>query len=235
MRRIEELAWSETPRGEISLRRRVEPTLKVDVYEVKLGDEFLMSSLFTVAEIELARLGLAEAKGDELDVVVGGLGLGCTARAALEDSRVRSMVVVDAMAEVIDWHERELLPDAAELVRDPRTRLLHDDFFALAASGGGFDPDVPGRAFDAVLLDIDHTPRHHLHPDHAPFYSVEGLRRLKAHLRDGGVFAMWSDDPPEPEFTGLLDEVFEHVEAHVVTFANFLTGGESSNTVYVAR
>lgn len=235
MRRIEELAWSETPRGEISLRRRVEPTLKVDVYEVKLGDEFLMSSLFTVAEIELARLGLAEAKGDELDVVVGGLGLGCTARAALEDSRVRSMVVVDAMAEVIDWHERELLPDAAELVRDPRTRLLHDDFFALAASGGGFDPDVPGRAFDAVLLDIDHTPRHHLHPDHAPFYSVEGLRRLKAHLRDGGVFAMWSDDPPEPEFTGLLDEVFEQTEAHVVTFANFLTGGESSNTVYVAR
>ncbi|WP_321160640.1 hypothetical protein [Janibacter hoylei] len=63
MRRFEELAWSETPRGEISLRRRIEPTLKVEVYEVKLGDEFLMSSLFTVAEIELARLGLARAKG----------------------------------------------------------------------------------------------------------------------------------------------------------------------------
>lgn len=93
MRRIEELAWSETPRGEISLRRRVEPTLKVDVYEVKLGDEFLMSSLFTVAEIELARLGLAEAKGDELDVVVGGLGLGCTARAALEDPRVHLSLI----------------------------------------------------------------------------------------------------------------------------------------------
>lgn len=63
MRRFEELARSETPRGEISLRRRVEPTLEVDVYEVKLGDEFLMSSLFTVAEIELARLGPAQAKG----------------------------------------------------------------------------------------------------------------------------------------------------------------------------
>lgn len=235
MRRIEELAWSETPRGEISLRRRVEPTLKVDVYEVKLGDEFLMSSLFTVAEIELARLGLAATKGDHLDVVVGGLGLGCTARATLEDPRVRSMVVVDAMAEVIDWHERELLPDAAELVRDPRTRLLHDDFFALAASEGGFDPETPGRTVDAVLLDIDHTPRHHLHPDHAPFYSVDGLQCLKAHLRDGGVFALWSDDPPDEEFTGLLDQVFDHSEAHVVTFANFLTGGESSNTVYVAR
>lgn len=235
MRRFEELAWSETPRGEISLRRRLEPTRKVDVYEVKLGDEFLMSSLFTVAEIELARLGLAETKGDELDVVVGGLGLGCTARAALEDPRVHSLVVVDAMAEVIDWHERELLPDSAELVQDPRTRLLLHDFFALAASDGGFDPDAPGRAVDAVLLDIDHTPRHHLHPDHAPFYSVDGLRRLKGHLRAGGVFALWSDDPPDEEFTGLLEQVFEHAEAHVVTFANFLTGGESSNTVYIAR
>ncbi len=235
MRRIEELAWSETPRGEISLRRRVEPTLKVDVYEVKLGDEFLMSSLFTVAEIELARLGLAQCEGSDLDVVVGGLGLGCTARAALEDERVRSMIVVDAMAEVIDWHERELLPESTGLVRDPRTRLLFDDFFALAASDEGFDPDAPGRTFDAVLLDIDHTPHHLLHPDHAPFYSVDGLRRLKAHLRPGGVFALWSDDPPDEGFTALLDEVFDRSEAHVASFANFLTGGESSNTVYVAR
>lgn len=235
MRRFEELAWNPTPRGEISLRRRVEPTLGVDVYEVKLGDEFLMSSLFTVAEIELARLGLALTPGDELDVVVGGLGLGCTARAALEDPRVRSMIVVDALADVIDWHERELLPDSAALVRDPRTRLLFDDFFALAASETGFDPDTPGRVFDAVLLDIDHTPRHHLHPDHAPFYSVDGLRRLRAHLRPDGVFALWSDDPPDAEFTALLDEVFDRTEAHVVSFANFLTGGESSNTVYVAR
>lgn len=235
MRRFEELAWSDTPRGEISLRRRIEPTLKVDVYEVKLGEEFLMSSLFTVAEIELAHLGLAQAKGDELDVVVGGLGLGCTARAALEDSRVRSMVVVDAMAEVIDWHERELLPESPELVRDPRTRLLFDDFFALAASEGGFDPEAPGRTFDAVLLDIDHTPHHLLHPDHAPFYSEDGLRRLNGHLRTGGVFALWSDDPPDAQFCALLERVFDHVDAHVVSFANFLTGGESSNTVYVAR
>lgn len=232
--RFEELAWSETPRGTISLRRRLEPTLKVDVYEVKLDEEFLMSSLFTVAEIELARLGLAQTPGNELDIVVGGLGLGYTARAALEDDRVRSMIVVDAMAEVIDWHERELLPEAAELVRDPRTRLVLNDFFGMASSDAGFDPDAPGRTFDAILLDIDHTPRHVLHPDHAAFYCLDGLRQLKRHLKPGGVFALWSDDPPDDEFSALLDDVFETSEAHVVTFANFLTGGESANTVYVA-
>lgn len=233
--RFEELAWSQTPRGTISLRRRLEPTLKVDVYEVKLDEEFLMSSLFTVAEVELARLGLAGTPGADLDIVVGGLGLGYTARAALQDERVRSMIVVDAMAEVIDWHERGLLPDAAELVQDPRTRLVLHDFFAMAASETGFDPDTPGRTFDAVLLDIDHTPRHVLHPDHAAFYSRQGLHQLKRQLKPDGVFALWSDDPPDDEFGALLGDVFEATAAHVVTFDNFLTGGQSANTVYVAH
>ena len=102
--RFEELAWAPTPMGAISLRRRLEPTLLVDVYEVKLGDEFLMSSLFTVAEVELAHRGLADTPGTALDVVVGGLGLGCTARAALLDPRVRSMTVVEARGGGAGWN-----------------------------------------------------------------------------------------------------------------------------------
>src|SRR3546814_9843839 len=95
--------------GDISVRRRLEPTLKIDIYEVILGDEHLMSSIFTVAEIALARLGLAEVSGDDLDVVVGGSGLGYTARAALEDERVRSLHVIEALGEVIEWHAQHLL------------------------------------------------------------------------------------------------------------------------------
>lgn len=233
--RFEELDWSETRMGVISLRRRMEPSLKVDVYEVKLGDEFLMSSLFTVAEVELARLGLAQAVGGDLDVVVGGLGLGYTAQTALADPRVRSLVVVEALGEVIGWHQRALLPDTAELASDPRVRLQQGDFFAMTDSDGGFDPEAPGRRFDAVLLDIDHTPRHVLHPSHAAFYTPAGLGKLAAHLHPGGVFALWSDDPPDPDFEAVLAEVFDRSEASVVRFANPLTGGYSTNTVYVAR
>jgi spermidine synthase len=220
--------------GEISLRRRLEPSLNIDVYEVKLGDEFLMSSLFTVAEIELARLGLAMLPGAELDVVVGGLGLGYTARAVLDDPRVRSLTVVEALDEVISWHQRELLPDTAGLAADPRVRLLHGDFFALVGTGEGFDPGTPGRRAHAVLLDVDHTPRHVLHPSHASFYSEEGLRRLARHLHPDGVFALWSDDPPDDEFRSVLAAVFTTTQAHVVSFPNPLTGTESANTVYVA-
>lgn len=220
--------------GVISLRRRIEPTLNVEVYEVKLGDEFLMSSLFTVAEVELARLGLARAIDADLDVVVGGLGLGYTAQTVLDDPRVHSLVVVEALEEVISWHQRALLPDTAELASDPRVRLQRGDFFALADSTEGFDPEQPGRRFHAILLDIDHTPRHVLHPSHSAFYTPAGLRKLAGHLHPGGVFALWSDDPPDPDFEAILAEVFDRSEASIVRFPNPLTGGHSTNTVYVA-
>lgn len=182
-----------------------------------------MSSLFTVAEVELARLGLAAAPGDVLDVVVGGLGLGWTARTALEDPRVVTLQVIEALPTVVEWHERGLLPHAEELTGDPRTRLVHGDFFAI---------ELP--ECDVVLLDVDHSPRHVLHPSHAAFYTRDGLARLRSRLRPTGVFALWSDDPPDEEFLSVLAEVFPEPQAHVVPFANPLTGGESANTVYVA-
>lgn len=232
--RFEELDWQQTPLGEISLRRRLEPSLQVDVYEVRLGDEFLMSSLFTVAEVALATLGLEQARGDELDVVVGGLGLGYTARAALDDQRVRTLHVVEALDEVIGWHQRALLPGAAEMVADPRCRLVSGDFFSMAASGSGFGAAAPAR-WHAVLLDIDHSPRHVLHPSNQAFYTPEGLGALADQLHPGGVFALWSDDPPDEAFLAVLEEVFATSAATVVPFANHHTGGESTNTVYVAR
>lgn len=186
-----------------------------------------MSSLFVVAEEELARLGLA-AHDNPRDVMVGGLGLGYTAVAALADARVQQLTVVETMTAVIDWHERKLLPASSALVDDTRTVLEKDDFFALMRA-------EPTRTWDAILVDIDHSTTHQLDPSHADLYTVEGLRRLAAHLREGGVFGLWSDDPPEPGFMANLGQVFASAQAHVVAFDNFLTGGESTNTVYIGR
>src|SRR6476619_1569001 len=153
---FEELDFRPTPMGVLSLRRRRRPMSDVDVYEIKLGDEFLMSSQFTAAEIELARLGLAALGRADVDVVVGGLGLGYTARAVLENAGVRSLIVVDALAEVIEWHEQGLLPLGKELTGDARCRFVNGDFFAMSSSAEGFDHRSQGRRFDAVLVDIDH-------------------------------------------------------------------------------
>jgi hypothetical protein len=63
---------------------------------------------------------------------------------------------------------------------------------------------------------------------------VAGLESLARHLSTRGVFALWSDDPPDADFMTTLSSVFDNGTAHVVAFANRLTGGASSNTVYVA-
>jgi len=232
--RFEELDRRSTSMGEISLRRRLEPTLQVDVYEAMLGEEHLMSSLFTAAEIALATLSLAAVEGDELDVVVGGLGLGYTARAVLGDPRVRSLRVVEALGEVIEWHERGLLPLSAALTEDERCWLVRGDFFAMVADSAPFGSDAP-TLVHAVLVDIDHTPRHLLHPSHASFYTPDGLHRLGARLHAGGLFALWSDDPPDVDFVAVVDQAIGRCDAHVVRFPNPHTDGEATNTVYVAR
>jgi len=232
-RAFEEIDHQTTPIGDISLRRRLEPTLLVDVYEVKLGDEFLMSSLFTATEEAVARLGLAARDGDALDVVVGGLGLGHTAKVALDDDRVARLQVIDYLPQVIGWHRDHLVPLGAALTADPRCSFVEGDFFAMVESGIGHSESGPTR-FDAILVDIDHTPSHLLDADHAGFYTPDGLRRVHDQLLPEGVFALWSDDPPDDDFVAVIGQVFAEVEAHIVSFPNHYTGGESACTVYVA-
>ena len=233
---FEELDYRRTPIGALSLRRRRELSLGIDIFEIKLDDEFLMSSLFTVSEIALARLALDELSGADLDVLVGGLGLGYTARAVLENARVRSLVVVDALSEVIEWHERGLLPLGTQLMADSRCRVVHGDFFAMfVSSAQDFDSEGPRQRFHSILVDIDHSPRHVLHPSHAALYEPEGLRRLADHLHPGGVFALWSNDPPDEELNAALADVFASSAAHVVTFHNPLQERDAASTVYVAK
>ena len=232
-RRFEQLDHQPTPIGDISLRRRLEPSLDIDVWEVKLGDEFLMSSLFTAGEEAVADLGLAALSGDDLHVVVGGLGLGHTASAALADPRVASLHVVETLAPVIEWHERGLVPLGAALVAEPRCAFVLGDFFALVEQR--LDGAVAPGPFDAVLLDIDHTPSHLLDAGHAGFYRPDGLRRLAEQIRPGGVFSLWSDEfSPNADFVDVLAGVFATVVPHVVAFPNHYTGGESTSTIYVS-
>ena len=233
---FEELDYRQTPLGELTLRRRANLQLGRTAFEVKLDEEFLMSSLFTEGETALARIALERCRNHRIDMAIGGLGLGHTASAALEDERVVSLVVIEALDGVIDWHRQGLVPLGAALTGDSRCRFVHGDFFKMAGAGAaGFDPLAPGRQFDVVVVDIDHSPRHLLDADHGAFYRVDGFRGLCAHLLPDGIFAMWSNDPPDEEFFESLREVFTAAETRVVTFDNPYTGATSSCTIYVGQ
>ena len=235
---FEELDFQTTPLGNISLRKRTDPRLGGKLlYEVKLNDEFLMSSLFTESEIQLSKLALSALKqaGHEqnINIVVGGLGLGYTAVAALEDNAVTSLRVIDVMAPVIKWHKLGLLPLGKQLSHDSRCLLVHGDFFKIATSESqGFDDT--DKQVHGVLLDIDHSPTHWLNEENGSFYSKKGLQTLSHKIISGGVFAFWSNDPPDNNFVSLLNTVFKKCETHVISFPNLYEDRESSNTIYLA-
>ena len=235
---FEELDFQSTRLGDISLRRRSEPRLDNKIiYEVKLGDEFLMSSLFVEAEEQLSTLGLAQLHANghnsDLNVVVGGLGLGYTALTALNYANVSQVRTIDVMQPVISWHRQGILPVGDVLSSNPRSELIHADFFAVATDKqNGF---LNESQVDAVLLDIDHSPQHWLNQSNQSFYTVDSLSAVARKIKSGGVFALWSNDWPDDEFVVLLDQVFESTQAHVVRFPNLYSGGESINTVYVSN
>jgi len=232
---FEELDYQATPMGELVLQRRRLPAFgERDIYEVKLGGDYLMSSPFVEAEVALADRGLVLLDGEGWEVVVGGLGLGYTACATLNHPQLQRLIVVEALAPVIDWHRRALVPNGRVLNENPRAGYYHGDFFALAR-GPGFDPDTPGQCFDAVLLDIDHTRTQLLNPAHADLYTETGMQRLRAMLKPGGVFALWSNEAPDEAFLAILARVFSHAEGQVIEFDNPLQDKTARNGLYLAR
>ena len=229
MRAYEELERSDTPFGEVVLsRRRLPGGTGEAAYEVKLGGALLMSSLVTDSERALATLALEPRAGRPTRVLVGGLGLGYTAAAALDQPGVTSVEVVDLLPQVIGWHRRGLVPLGLRLTQDPRCRLTEGDVFARLLA------PPAGAGFDAVLLDVDHTPEALLRPEHGAFYAEDGLRKAACHVAPGGVLGIWSALAPDARFTGRLEQVFRTARAHAVSFWNANNDAEETNTVYVA-
>ena len=227
-RAFEELDYAPTPLGAVTLRRRWDARLDRDVLEVMLRDEHLISDVFTASEVALADLALAKLPDRPLNVVVGGLGLGYTAHAALADERVARCAVVEYLEPVIRWHAEGLAPLGPALLADERFDVLHADFFALARTG------FPGGAPDAVLIDVDHAPDRLLGED-GGFYTPAGLEALAEHIAPGGVAALWSDDRPDARIAERLGAAFGEAEAMPVTWPNPYTGEAFTQTVYLAR
>ncbi|WP_296589662.1 spermidine synthase [Roseibium sp.] len=233
---FEELDYAPTPIGAISLRRRHILALKTDVIEILLGEEHLMSSLFTASEVALADAGLRALEGENLEILIGGLGLGYTAQAALAHEAVSRLTVVDLLEPVIRWHREGLVPMKTELADDPRCQLVQGDFFGLAASEDGFDSTHPARQYDAILIDIDHTPDRLLHGGSKGFYTTEGFHKLQRFLKPGGVMGLWSDEAPDAAITARLATAFKEAWAEPVVFPNPLQDGrEVTQAVYLGR
>lgn len=232
---FEEIAFRHTPIGELSLRRRRLSAQGEDIWEIKLNDGYLMSSRFVAGEIALAELALPMVRGEGLDVVIGGLGLGYTAEAALRDPRVAALTVVELIPEVIEWHREHLLPLGETIAGDPRCELVQGDFFELARSPTGFLPAQPERLHDAILIDIDHSTTHFIDAASVAFYSTEALAAVGRRLRPSGIFALWSTDAEDPVFVEAMRRCFTQVRVERVEFETPYRDKPAFNLIYLGR
>jgi len=177
--------------GELRLMRRG------DEYSIRLGVEELMNSRISGSEQALATLACARIRHRPRPrVLIGGLGMGFTLRAALAampaDARIEVAELIPAVAQ---WAESEMAEIFAGSLRDPRVRVELVDVARLVAVGGG--------AYDAILLDVDNGPEGFTRPANDRLYDARGLAAARAALRPGGVLAVWSSGP-DRKFTQRL-------------------------------
>ncbi|HIL80410.1 MAG TPA: spermidine synthase [Myxococcales bacterium] len=225
---FEILDHQDTPLGELCLRRReLLSRPGVIITEVTLDQGFLMSSYHTESERRLAEFGLGLHPGDELSVLVGGLGLGYTAEAALASDRVARVEVLELLEPVIAWLERGWLPTGDALASDKRLEVSQGDVYARLLG-------PPRQTVDVILIDVDHAPDEPLDSASAAFYTREGLAAVAEHLNPGGVLGVWSTDP-SPAFEATLAAVFECVEVEVVHWWNDLIDVDKEDTLFAAR
>ncbi|MEE2679658.1 MAG: spermidine synthase [Myxococcota bacterium] len=229
---IEFLAHQDTPIGTLILRRWPHPTATDTwVTEITVDHEFLMSSHVTVSERALSRIALEMHTGPELRVLVGGLGLGYTAWEALQSPRVSHVDVVEFVPAVVDWMRAGLVPLSETLAAEPRLEITTGDVFAQLAR----PPEASDPHYDAILIDVDHSPEEHLDlRRNRPFYTEAGLRSARQHLAPNGVLGVWSYAESSP-FAHALRRVFRDVRVTPVTFANDLLDEEKTDWLFFAR
>ncbi len=201
-----------TPTGEWQLQRRGSH------YEIICNGVFLMASYNRASDRALAalalervrsnpidscskvtdssdnRVGTDQAAGDRLRVLVGGLGIGFTAQAVLEDRRVSRLEVVEIEPVVVAWHRAYLAALCGRPLDDPRTELAQADLALVPLSA---------RAYDAILLDTDNGPGWLIRDLNARLYTAEAIRRFLDALTPRGVLAYWSAEPA-PELAEVL-------------------------------
>lgn len=172
-------------------------------YEIICNGVFLMASYNRESDRQLAHLALQRVTGNELRVLVGGLGIGFTAQAALEDHRVAGVDIVELEPLVVSWHGTFFADLCRHPLDDPRVRLIQEDLFTVR---------LQPATYDALLLDTDNGPEWLARDVNQRIYEPSTVRRFLEALRPGGVVAFWSANPASV-FSEMLASEAGSVEA----------------------
>ena len=196
-----------------------------DVLELVVDGVFAMDTEQTDTARALATLTLEQLDGDDLHVVVGGLGLGYTTATLLADPRVARVDVVELHAPLVTWLRQGRVPATRGLLDDPRVHVRVADVADAV-------PTLPAGSVDALLLDVDNGPGFLVHPANTRIYGAPFLSTAARTLRPKGVLGVWST-----EASGELSLVLERIcgSCDEVLLDVVRAGRTFTYAVYLAR
>ena len=219
------LAYEDTDLGPLCLRHREllsEPGTVVT--EVTLNHEFLMSSYNTDSERAISNRSVELHGGSDLKALVGGFGLGYTAKELLTDQRVASVEVIEYLPQVLQWLKEGLIPLSDELNDADGLRLTSGDVYQYLL-------DEPQQQYDLIVIDVDHSPADQLGSEEHVFYTKAGLKSAKKHLADGGILAVWSY-AESSSFSEALDLTFSQTHVEPVRTFNPMVQEEQTDWLF---
>jgi spermidine synthase len=205
--------------GELRLKKRGTE------FSIMLGSNELMNSRLSGSEEALAKLSCLRLQGRERPkILIGGLGMGFTLRAALAELGSEAQVTVaELLPAVVAWARGPMAEVFGDSLSDPRVSIFEGDVGRLIRSGRS--------AYDAILLDVDNGPEGLTRKANDSLYDVPGLSSARAALTPGGVLAVWSS-APNNAFTQRLRKVGFRVD-EVGARANGTRGG-ARHTIWIA-
>ena len=218
------LAREETPRGEVALRRRQDANGQ-PIYEIISNGVFLMASTNEPSARQLAHLALEPLAGrEELQVLIGGLGMGFTLQAALEHPGVTRVQVVEVEPLIVAWAQTHFGPLNGDALSDGRVHVAVEDLAHHIAT--------VTNPYDAILLDVDNGPTWLVFDDNAAVYERPALEQMRTLLTPGGVLAVWAAERA-PDFLAELARVFHWADE--VAVEEQAEGRTTEYLVYRAR
>lgn len=181
----DQLDSANTPAGDHELRLKQRGA----EFSIMLGSNELMNSRLSGSEEALARLSCQRIAGRrQSKILIGGLGMGFTLRAALAELGTDAgIVVAELVPAVVAWARGPMASVFDGCLDDPRVTVREADVGRLIKL------DV--ATYDAILLDVDNGPEGIVHGANDALCSIAGLNRARAALKPGGVLAVWSQGP----------------------------------------
>jgi spermidine synthase len=180
-----------------------------DEFSMKLGANELMNSRLSGSEEALATLACKRIEAVKAPhLLIGGLGMGFTLRAALAVLGPKARITVaELVPAVIDWAKGPMAEMFGDSLTDPRATVLSADVVAVIGSHAS--------VFDAILLDVDNGPEGLIRKANDALYDLKGLKAVRRALRPKGVLAVWSSGPNAPFSKRLRDAGFDVNEVAV--------------------